>query len=74
MDVTDGLEVPQETLDAEIKSFFESAPPLKNGDDINEKLKEFIGRNSLPSGKIHSIYHLHAIFAAHFRTGASVIE
>lgn len=50
MDVTDGLEVPQETLDAEIKSFFESAPPLKNGDDISEKLKEFIGRNSLPSG------------------------
>ncbi|KAK7855034.1 phosphopantothenate--cysteine ligase 1 [Quercus suber] len=34
MDITNGLGVPQETLDAEIKSFFESAPPLKNSDDI----------------------------------------
>ncbi|KAG2709191.1 hypothetical protein I3760_05G227300 [Carya illinoinensis] len=50
MDATSGIGVPQETLDAEIKSFFESTPPLKNGDHICEKLKEFIDRNLLPSG------------------------
>ncbi|XP_065628001.1 phosphopantothenate--cysteine ligase 2 isoform X2 [Quercus suber] len=50
MDITNGLGVPQETLDAEIKSFFESAPPLKNSDDIGEKLKKFIERNSLSLG------------------------
>lgn len=44
------MEVPQDTLDAETKSFFESAPPLKNSEDISEKLKGFIERNSLPSG------------------------
>ncbi len=51
MDVPNGLGVPQETLDAEIKSFFESAPPLKSSDDIGEKLKKFIERNSLSLGK-----------------------
>ncbi|KAL4603996.1 hypothetical protein ACB092_10G163600 [Castanea dentata] len=50
MDVTNELGVPKETLDAEIKSFFESAPPLKNSDDIGEKLKKFIERNSLSLG------------------------
>ncbi|KAK9983423.1 hypothetical protein SO802_032948 [Lithocarpus litseifolius] len=50
MDITNELGVPQETLDAEIKSFFESAPPLKNSDDIGEKLKKFIERNSLSLG------------------------
>ncbi|XP_075639953.1 phosphopantothenate--cysteine ligase 2-like [Castanea sativa] len=50
MDVTNELGVPQETLDAEIKSFFESAPPLKNSDDIGEKLKKFIERNLLSLG------------------------
>lgn len=50
MDLSNGMEVPQDTLDAETKSFFESAPPLKNSEDISEKLKGFIERNSLPSG------------------------
>ncbi|KAL3504674.1 hypothetical protein ACH5RR_034515 [Cinchona calisaya] len=36
----------QEVSAAEIKSFFESAPPLKDGDEINKKLKEFVERNS----------------------------
>ena len=51
MDVKNGLGVPQETLDAEVKSFFESAPPLKNRDDISGKLEEFVERNSALSGK-----------------------
>jgi phosphopantothenate-cysteine ligase len=51
MDVKNGLGVPQETLDAEVESFFESAPPLKNRDDISEKLEEFVERNSALSGK-----------------------
>ncbi|XP_059451710.1 phosphopantothenate--cysteine ligase 2-like isoform X1 [Corylus avellana] len=50
MDVKNGLGVPQETLDAEVKSFFESAPPLQNRDDISGKLEEFVERNSAVSG------------------------
>ncbi|KAK9930631.1 hypothetical protein M0R45_027665 [Rubus argutus] len=45
-----GLEIPKEVLDAEIKSFFDSAPPLKNSDDVSQKLEEFVKKNSLLSG------------------------
>ena len=40
-----------ETLDAEVKAFFDSAPPLHNSHDITQKLNHFIQRNSSPSGK-----------------------
>ncbi|ONI34953.1 hypothetical protein PRUPE_1G507900 [Prunus persica] len=50
MSLTNGLEIPKETLDAEIQAFFDSAPPLKNRVDISEKLEEFVKKNSLPSG------------------------
>uniref|UniRef100_A0A5B7ANF8 Putative phosphopantothenate--cysteine ligase 2 isoform X1 n=1 Tax=Davidia involucrata TaxID=16924 RepID=A0A5B7ANF8_DAVIN len=46
MDATTNTEAPQETLYTEIKSFFDSAPPLRDGLDISRKLKEFIERNS----------------------------
>ena len=63
MDITNRLGVPQETLDAEIKSFFESAPPLKNSDDISEKLKKFIERNSLSLGKFTLLFtHMDTFF------------
>uniref|UniRef100_A0A6N2MV99 Uncharacterized protein n=1 Tax=Salix viminalis TaxID=40686 RepID=A0A6N2MV99_SALVM len=38
-------------LDAEIESFFDSAPPLKDSAGIIKKLKEFIEFNSTPPGK-----------------------
>ncbi|KAM7514622.1 hypothetical protein LguiA_004205 [Lonicera macranthoides] len=41
---------PSKETSPEIKSFFDSAPPLRNGGDISEKLKEFIERNSSSSG------------------------
>ncbi|KAI4307338.1 hypothetical protein L6164_030538 [Bauhinia variegata] len=50
MDAANGLEAPQQILETEVKAFFDSAPPLQNCNEINEKLKEFIERNSFPSG------------------------
>ncbi|KAK9903038.1 hypothetical protein M0R45_001289 [Rubus argutus] len=50
MALTNGLEILKEKLDAEIKYFFESTPPLKNSDDVSEKLEEFVKKNSLLSG------------------------
>ncbi|TKY74333.1 Phosphopantothenate--cysteine ligase 1 [Spatholobus suberectus] len=49
MDAAKGLEAPGETLEAEVKAFFDSAPPLQNSDDITQKLNQFIQRNSSPS-------------------------
>lgn len=43
----------QKTPLAEIKSFFDSAPPLKDGEGITRKLKGFIERNSASSGKFN---------------------
>ncbi|GMH14817.1 hypothetical protein Nepgr_016658 [Nepenthes gracilis] len=40
----------QETVDREVKKFFDSAPPLKNHPCISEKLKNFIEQNSQLSG------------------------
>ncbi|KAF9687269.1 hypothetical protein SADUNF_Sadunf02G0076100 [Salix dunnii] len=42
---------PATPLDAEIESFFDSAPPLKDSAGIIKKLKEFIEFNSTPHGK-----------------------
>lgn len=39
-----------EPLAEEVRSFFESAPPLKNREIISQKLKDFVDRNSYPSG------------------------
>ncbi|CAL5348706.1 unnamed protein product [Camellia sinensis] len=50
MDATSNSETPQDTLYDEINTFFESAPPLKDGPDICRKLKEFIERNSQSTG------------------------
>ncbi|KAJ3677332.1 hypothetical protein LUZ60_003056 [Juncus effusus] len=36
----------RETPQADVESFFQSAPPLKNGDVISQKLDEFVRRNS----------------------------
>ncbi|KAI4375109.1 hypothetical protein MLD38_013019 [Melastoma candidum] len=36
--------------EAEIRSFFESAPPLKNSAEVGRNLDEFIARNSSPCG------------------------
>lgn len=52
MDATKGLEVPGETLEAEVKAFFDSAPPLQNSDGITQQLDQFIQRNSSPSGEL----------------------
>ncbi|KAI4337745.1 hypothetical protein L6164_016122 [Bauhinia variegata] len=49
MDAASGLEASQQTLETEVKTFFDSAPPLQNSTEINKKLKEFIQRNSFPS-------------------------
>jgi phosphopantothenate-cysteine ligase len=43
--------VSETPLDAEIGSFFDSAPPLKDCDGIAKKLKDFIEFNSPPPGK-----------------------
>ncbi|KAK9904615.1 hypothetical protein M0R45_000576 [Rubus argutus] len=62
MALPSGLEIPKEALDAEIKSFFESAPSLKNSDDVGQKLEEFVKKNSLLSGnggarRVRSSFH-----------------
>ncbi|CAL5332881.1 unnamed protein product [Camellia sinensis] len=50
MDAATNSETPQDTLYEEIKSFFDSAPPLKDGPGISKKLNEFIERNSKSTG------------------------
>ncbi|KDP32728.1 hypothetical protein JCGZ_12020 [Jatropha curcas] len=52
MESTNGtaIEVPLGQVNAEIESFFESAPPLKDSADISKKLKEFIELNSATPG------------------------
>ncbi|XP_051123630.1 phosphopantothenate--cysteine ligase 2-like isoform X2 [Andrographis paniculata] len=44
MDASNGLRSFEETHNADIKSFFDSAPPLKDGEDIKRKLEEFLGK------------------------------
>ncbi|XP_042506651.1 phosphopantothenate--cysteine ligase 2-like [Macadamia integrifolia] len=50
MDSRNGPEAPQEILDADVKSFFESAPPLRDSLGLSKRLEEFIERNSSSSG------------------------
>ncbi|XP_010064012.1 phosphopantothenate--cysteine ligase 2 [Eucalyptus grandis] len=40
----------EHTSGADIQSFFDSAPPLKNSLEITDKLKEFLDKNSIPTG------------------------
>ncbi|KAI8548207.1 hypothetical protein RHMOL_Rhmol07G0255400 [Rhododendron molle] len=54
MDATSSSETPQDTVYEEIESFFDSAPPLKDGADISRKLTEFIARDSQSTGKFVS--------------------
>lgn len=61
MDANCNSEAPQETSSVEIKSFFNSAPPLKDAGDISGKLKDFIQRNSLSSGTF-TVYFQSAIY------------
>ncbi|OVA06619.1 DNA/pantothenate metabolism flavoprotein [Macleaya cordata] len=52
MDLVNGSqEAPQESLDTDMESFFETAPPLRDGLDISRKLGEFIELNSPPTGE-----------------------
>ncbi|KAG5031329.1 hypothetical protein AAZX31_06G102700 [Glycine max] len=58
MDPAKGLEASGEkTLQAEVKAFFDSAPPLQKSDEITQKLNQFIQRISSPSanGKVRRI-------------------
>ena len=54
MDAADGFEDLGQTLEAQVKAFFDSAPPLGNSNEITQKLNLFIQRNSSPSGKLSS--------------------
>ncbi|XP_028554582.1 phosphopantothenate--cysteine ligase 1-like isoform X2 [Dendrobium catenatum] len=55
MDATGRLEISQGESFIDVKSFFESAPPLKNSDSITQKVKEFIHQNSQFSGNAKSV-------------------
>lgn len=48
MDSKSGTETPQESG---VESFFNSAPPLKDRDQISQKLEDFITKISISSGK-----------------------
>ncbi|KAJ7959069.1 phosphopantothenate--cysteine ligase 2-like [Quillaja saponaria] len=50
MDTTNGLEILQHNLLSEVKAFFDSAPPLKDSNEVSEKLKEFIEGFSTSQG------------------------
>ncbi|KAL6511837.1 Phosphopantothenate--cysteine ligase 2 [Orobanche gracilis] len=52
MDASNGSQYFEETLYADIKSFFDSAPPLKDAVEIKRKLEEFIGKNRAPSENV----------------------
>lgn len=51
MDAANRSEDVGETLEAQIKAFFDSAPPLHSSDEITQKLNQFIRHNSSSSGK-----------------------
>ncbi|KAK8943823.1 Phosphopantothenate--cysteine ligase 2 [Platanthera guangdongensis] len=55
MDTAVGFEVSQGELFHDVKSFFESAPPLKDSDRITQKVNEFVYQNSQLSGNAKSI-------------------
>lgn len=63
MDAAKGLEASGETLEAQVKAFFDSAPPLHNSDEITQNLNQFIQRNSSPPGtQVASYSILHFCF------------
>ncbi|XP_015948419.1 phosphopantothenate--cysteine ligase 2 isoform X1 [Arachis duranensis] len=49
MDASNGSQDTEQTLDSQVKAFFDSAPPLQNRNDIIQKLNHFIQLNSLSS-------------------------
>ncbi|KAK6161306.1 hypothetical protein DH2020_004687 [Rehmannia glutinosa] len=49
MDASNGSRSFEETTYADIKSFFDSAPPLKDGAETKRKLEEFMKNNHSPS-------------------------
>ncbi|XP_073292119.1 phosphopantothenate--cysteine ligase 2-like isoform X1 [Primulina huaijiensis] len=49
MDVSNGSESFDETTYAEVKSFFDSSPPLKDGDEIRRKVEEFVEKRCSPA-------------------------
>lgn len=51
MDAANKSEDVEQTLETQVKAFFDSAPPLHNSHDITQKLNQFIQRNSSSSGK-----------------------
>lgn len=62
MDPSDGLEGPGQTLEAQVKAFFDSAPPLRNSHEITQKLNQFIHRNSSSSGTLSSTTTFNSAF------------
>ncbi|KAG8377359.1 hypothetical protein BUALT_Bualt08G0024900 [Buddleja alternifolia] len=62
MDASNDSKSFEEIPYTDIKSFFDSAPSLKDSAEIERKLEEFMGRNSSPSGK----YFLKAGYAVVF--------
>jgi len=42
-----------QTLEAQVKAFFDSAPPLHNSHEITQKLNQFIQRNSSSSADLY---------------------
>ncbi|KAK6161303.1 hypothetical protein DH2020_004684 [Rehmannia glutinosa] len=55
MDASNGSRSFEETTYADIKSFFDSAPPLKDGAETKRKLEEFMEKNHSPSGKFAAL-------------------
>lgn len=51
MEINNNSAASLETTNYEIKSFFDSAPQLRDGISVSTKLNEFIGRNSSSLGK-----------------------
>lgn len=50
MDVSNGSESFEETTYAEVKSFFDSSPPLKDGDEIRRRVEEFVEKRCSSAG------------------------
>lgn len=71
MDASNGLESFEETSSGDVKSFFDSSPPLKDAAEIKRKIEEFVQQTSL-SGKfvgfiisrLHS--HTHTLSLSQF--------
>lgn len=60
---SNGLGHFEETSDEDIKSFFDSSPPLKDAAEIKRKTDEFLEKNS-NSGELVGFF----AYASHFHT------